>query len=477
MQLDTSTLPLTAHSADLIAVGRRPDGSFTAELGVLEAPLTAALAQAKHRGDVAELSLWPTLGLVSAAQVAIVGVGDASPDALRRAAGAIGHAARGAGADAVALALGALDDVSEVAVLEGFNAGKYRYNEHLSGPQTAEPSRLTLVSDPALELAGALPFAQAIDAGQSLARDLVNAPAAVIFPESLAAVAMGLVAEGIEVEVWDEQKIRAEGMGGITAVGQGSSRPPRFIHMTYRPAGAPRKKLGIIGKGVTFDAGGLSIKTADGMMTMRCDMAGSAAVIGVMKAIAALKPDVEVHGIIGAAENMLGGDAYKLGDVLRMHNGKTVEIHNTDAEGRLVLGDCLSYASALGLDAMVDIATLTGACVVALGDLYSALFSHDNSVADGILASAQQSGELVWRMPLEVAYKERLKTDFADLKNVGGPPGGSITAALFLSEFVGSTPWAHLDIAGPAFFAKKTRHFVSGGTGCMVPTLTRWILA
>lgn len=473
MQLDTSALPLTDHAADLLALGRRPDGSFTTSLGALEAPLSAALKQAKHSGEAGELSVWPTLGLLSAPQIAIVGIGDGGVDALRRAAGAVGHAARSAGATAVALSLGELDTTAENAVYEGYLAGCYRYNEHLSGPQTAHPARLSLVGAEAADLA----LSSAIAAGQTLARDLVNAPAAVIFPESLAAVALELVAEGLEVEVWDEQKIRAAGMGGITAVGQGSHRPPRFVHMVYRPAGAPRKKIGLIGKGVTFDSGGLSIKTADGMMTMRCDMAGSAAVIGVMKAIAALQPDVEVHGIIGAAENMLGGNAYKLGDVLRMHNGKTVEIHNTDAEGRLVLGDCLSYASGLGLDAMVDIATLTGACVVALGDLYSALFSHDNTVAAGILDSASASGELVWRMPLEPAYKERLKTDFADLKNVGGSPGGSITAALFLSEFVGSTPWAHLDIAGPAFFAKKTRHFVSGGTGCMVPTLTRWALS
>lgn len=474
MQLDHSALPLSEQAVDLIAVGRRPDGSFTTSLGALEAPLASALGLAKHTGEVAELVIWPTFGMVSAGHVVVVGLGDGSVDALRRASGAVGHAARGAHAKSVALSLGSLNEAEQNAVSEGLSAGNYRYDKNLSAPQPAATASVTLVGADA----AALSLSAAINAGQALARDLVNAPAAEIFPESLAAIALELVAEGLTVEVWDEQKIREAGMGGITAVGQGSARPPRLIHMRYTPAdGAPRKKIGLIGKGVTFDAGGLSIKSADGMMTMRCDMAGSAAVVGVMKAIAALKPDVEVHGIIGAAENMLGGDAYKLGDVLRMHNGKTVEVHNTDAEGRLVLGDCLSYASGLGLDAMVDIATLTGACVVALGDLYSALFTADNSVAEGILAKAGDSGELVWRMPLEASYKERLKSDFADMKNVGGSPGGSITAALFLSEFVGETPWAHLDIAGPAFFSKKTRHFVSGGTGCMVPTLTRWAIS
>jgi leucyl aminopeptidase len=210
---------------------------------------------------------------------------------------------------------------------------------------------------------------------------------------------------------------------------------------------------------------------------MHIDKQGACNVLGIALAVGRAKLPRNVVFVLAVAENAVDANACKPHNIMRSRKGLTVTNGNTDAEGRLVLGDCLSYASGLGLDAMVDIATLTGACVVALGDLYSALYSHQDDVAASILAAAKDGGELVWRMPLEVAYKERLKADFATMKNVGGPPGGSITAALFLSEFVGSTPWAHLDIAGPAFFSKTTRHYAPGGTGCMVPTLTRWLLA
>ena len=211
------------------------------------------------------------------------------------------------------------------------------------------------------------------------------------------------------------------------------------------------------------------------MQTMRCDMAGAGAVVGVMKAVSLLQPDVEVHGIIGCAENMCGANSYKLGDILDMYNGKQVEIHNTDAEGRLVMADCLTYGDKLGADAIIDMATLTGACVVALGDYYSGLFTNAEEVASGLSAAAVQSGEGLWRMPLPDFYKPMLKAEWGHFKNVGGRAAGSITAALFLSEFVEQTPWAHIDIAGPAFLDKTFRHLTCGGTGAMVETVYRWI--
>ena len=208
---------------------------------------------------------------------------------------------------------------------------------------------------------------------------------------------------------------------------------------------------------------------------MRCDMAGSAVVVGIMSALDKVQPNVKVEGIIGAAENMLGGYAYKLGDVLKMHNGKTVEIHNTDAEGRLVLADCLSYASKLGVEECVDFATLTGAAVVALGERYAALYSDNDAFATNFLNHADQAGEGLWRLPLEAKYKEKLKAEWADIKNVGGRDAGSITAALFLSEFVDGPTWAHFDIAGPAFVSAKTGHYRKGGTGAMVRTILSWL--
>jgi leucyl aminopeptidase len=264
-------------------------------------------------------------------------------------------------------------------------------------------------------------------------------------------------------------------MGGIDGVGKGSARPPRFVHMTYTPVGEAKGHIALVGKGVTFDSGGLSLKPSEGMMTMRCDMAGAAAVIGAMKAIAGLAPQVRVDVIFGAVENMPSGTSYKLGDILKMYNGKQVEIHNTDAEGRLVLADCLSYATELKPDALVDLATLTGAAVVALGDWYSALYTRSDALAGTLAARATDAGEGIWRMPLPDLYKDKIKAEWGDIKNVGGRAGGSITAALFLSEFTTVEKWAHIDIAGPAFLDASLMHYAAGGTGTMVRTLARWI--
>jgi leucyl aminopeptidase len=318
--------------------------------------------------------------------------------------------------------------------------------------------------------------ARATAAAQALARDLVNETAAELYPETLAAAALALATDQMTVVVWDEEKILAERMGGIIAVGQGSTRPPRFIHMHYTPSGTPSRTIALVGKGVTFDSGGLSLKTSSGMQTMRCDMGGSAIVLAAMKAISELQPDVEVHGIVGAVENMCGANSFKLGDVLRMRNGKTVEVHNTDAEGRLVLADCLSYACELKPDAIVDFATLTGACVVALGNYYTGLFTNHDDLAGELLASASAAGEGLWRMPMPELYKEMLKAEWADIKNIGGRAAGAITAGLFLSEFVeDGIPWAHCDVAGPTFLDKPMHHFVSGGTGQMVTSIARWV--
>ncbi len=470
---------LESEPCDLLALGVA-DGAVEAGLTALlgaaaAAPFVAAAAAADFKGAVGSAQTWPTLGRLASPWVTVVGLGKATGDdgvdGLRRAAGAAGQAARRMGAATVQLAFGPLDATGAAAVVEGFSAGNYRFDQYKAESDRKAPcATLGLVS---ADL-DALPRARAVAAGQSFARDLVNEPAAVIYPESLAARALALQGQGVTVTVWDEVQIRDAGMGGITAVGQGSSRPPRFIHIAYKPAGATRK-VALVGKGVTFDAGGLSIKPSSGMQTMRCDMAGSACVLGVMQAVRDLQPDVEVHGIIGAAENMLGGNAYKLGDILRMYNGKTVEIHNTDAEGRLVLADCLTYASKLGVDEVVDIATLTGAAVIALGEHYTGLFTGSDALSAALLARASEAGEGLWRMPLPDFYKDMLKADWAQLKNVGGRSAGAITAALFLSEFVDGPKWAHLDIAGPAFVEKQQRHFSAGGTGAMVPTLIGWV--
>jgi leucyl aminopeptidase len=417
------------------------------------------------------------LGGLGCKWILLVGGGDGSPNSLRRAAGEAAFFARKKGAKKMSVVFSEKingQDPEAHAVVEGLYEGNYQFDRYK--PKTKQKSALTHVHLMGLAAkAKATARAEAYACGQTLSRNLVNEPAAVIYPESLAAVCEGLSSEQLKVEIWDEKRLKKERMGGIIGVGQGSDRPPRFIHMTWTPKGKPSGHVALVGKGVTFDAGGLSLKPSSGMQTMRCDMGGSAVVAGVFAALDKIQPNVKVEGLIGAAENMLGGNAFKLGDVLKMRNGKTVEIHNTDAEGRLVLADCLSYASELGVDECIDFATLTGAAVVALGERYTALFTDDDRFANGFLKHAENAGEGLWRLPLEAKYKEMLKAEWAELKNVGGRAAGSITAALFLSEFVDGPTWAHFDIAGPTFVSSKTDHFRKGATGAMVRTVLNWL--
>lgn len=309
----------------------------------------------------------------------------------------------------------------------------------------------------------------------NFARNLVNEPAAEITPSKLAEVASGI--EGVTCRIIEKDECEKLGMGSYLAVSKGSDQPPKFIHLTYKPEGTPTKKLAIIGKGVTFDSGGLDIKPAASMVTMKDDMGGAAAILATVRAITALKPSVEVHGIIAATENMPNGSAYKPGDVLVAMNGKTIEVDNTDAEGRLTLADALCYAEKLEVDEIIDLATLTGACVVALGYHASALLGNNQDLIDRLLETSKSVGERLWQLPMFEEYFEDLKSDVADFKNSGGRFGGTSSAALFLKEFVEKTPWAHIDIAGPAFISKDIRENLKGGTGVGVRTLIKYIVS
>jgi leucyl aminopeptidase len=278
------------------------------------------------------------------------------------------------------------------------------------------------------------------------------------------------------VKVLDRAECEKLGMGAFLGVAAGSEQPPKFIHLTYAPPGRRRRRVAMIGKGITFDSGGLDLKTAESMLRMKDDMSGAAAVLAIMRALPTLKPAVEVHGLIAATENMPSGSALRPGDVLKAMNGTTIEVGNTDAEGRLTLADALCYANArIKPDEIVDLATLTGACVVALGPLCAGLLASDQPLADRLLAAAEQAGERVWQLPLIEEYRENLKSDVADLNNVGPRGGGAITAALFLKEFAGATPWAHLDIAGPAFSEKDLPLAPKGGTGVAVRMLLTYL--
>lgn len=303
-------------------------------------------------------------------------------------------------------------------------------------------------------------------------RDLANTPAQIATPTKLAEIAKGL--EGIETKVFDKDEIERMGMGAYLAVGQGSVQPPKFIHMKYTGKNV-KKKIALIGKGICFDSGGLDIKPASSMLTMKDDMSGAACILGVMRALAELKPDMEVHGIIAACENMPSGSSYKPGDILTAKNGKTIEVDNTDAEGRLTLADALCYACELSVDEVIDIATLTGACMVALGTVASGIMGNDEEMINRVIETAKDSGETFWQLPMFKEYFDSLKSDIADMKNTGSRNGGASAAGLFLQQFVKDTKWCHIDIAGTAYIEKPQKEFIAGATGAGVRTLLNYV--
>jgi leucyl aminopeptidase len=308
-----------------------------------------------------------------------------------------------------------------------------------------------------------------------LARDLVNEPAGAMTPRRLAEVATQVAGDvGLGVEVWDEVRIGAEGLGGLAGVAAGSDEPARLIRLTYEPSGTGLKvpTVALVGKGITFDSGGLSLKSAEGMMTMKTDMSGAAAVLGAMSVLRDLDIGVRVIGIMPTTENMPGGGATKPGDVLRTRNGKTIEVLNTDAEGRLVLADGLALAAESSPSAVVDLATLTGACVAALGRRIAGVMGNNEELIAQVGAAAERSGEKTWPLPLPPEYRKQVDSEIADMKNIGEPgQAGALVAGLILAEFVGDVPWAHLDIAGPARSYEEEGYLHKGGTGFGVRTL------
>ena len=284
-----------------------------------------------------------------------------------------------------------------------------------------------------------------------------------------------IVGRGLSVEVWGKKKIESMKLAGLLAVNRGSQEEPRFILMRYKPAGKPRKKIALVGKGITFDSGGLSLKPSKSMETMKLDMAGGAAIIATMSRLPQLRPDIEVTGYVPTTDNLPGANAQKPGDVIRYLNGKTIEVLNTDAEGRLILADALALAARQKPDYMINLATLTGACMVALGSGVGGLFSNNQDLAERLLRCSRDTGEKLWQLPLVKEYREMIKSSVADMKNIGGAHGGAITAALILQEFVADVPWAHLDIAGPAFAESDQTICPKGGTGFGVRTLLKFL--
>jgi leucyl aminopeptidase len=471
-----------AESANVLVVGVGPGGEVSADqvldsvLGADAATFAAAAQLTGKAGQTAQ-----TVGKLAEAPIRVIflGVADRTARALRRAGGDLGRIVR-SGEVAVTDVVAGLSAEQVAAFAEGILLGSYRYSEK-SGDGQVKPDdkrvRL-LVGVPDADATAAIDRAATVAGAVALARDLTNTPSLRKNPQWLADAAISVAKDtGLDVTVLTEQELRQAGFGGICAVGQGSARPPRLIELRYAPPDAQRHVV-LVGKGITFDSGGLSLKPNDGMKLMKTDMAGGAAVIAVMSALAKLGVTDQVTGLVAAAENLPSGSAFRPGDVITQFGGKTTEVLNTDAEGRLVLADAMAYADAHHEpDQIVDLATLTGAARVALGGSRAALYSTSDELAVGLTQAGEDSGERLWRMPLPDDYAQLLESDIADQANVspGEEGAGSITAALFLREFTGGRPWAHLDIAGAARSSGDDGEVTSGATGFGTRLLLRWL--
>ncbi len=466
----------------------RPNGAVAAIDRALSGQLLRAAKEEGFRGKPEQTFVLHSHGRLPAARVVVVGTGPAEKmdaESLRQAAGRGIRAAQRVRARSVAVAVPGNPTETLAPVAEGVALGAYRFDHYLTeGREERVPvdSVRLLLPDGAARsrsLGETLRRVLHVTEAANFARDLVNEPAGQLTPERLAEEASRAAkTHGLEVRVSGPRELKKMRMGMFSAVGQGSQNTPRLIEVIYRPrkaAEAKARPVALVGKAITFDSGGLSLKTAENMADMKTDMAGSAAVLGAVQVAAELEPPFPVHGYLGAAENMPSGTAYRPGDVLISRAGKTVEVTNTDAEGRLVLGDVLAYAVEEKPVAVIDLATLTGACVVALGNWVGGLFSNSDALANELLGAAARAGEAFWRLPLVELQRETLRSEIADMKNLGERWGGAITAAMFLREFVGDTPWAHLDIAGPSQAPRERGYHAKGATGVGVRTLAEFL--
>ena len=467
----SATLPQAAVVAVPTAAG---DGSARL-VGEAPTDVTGLLEREQATGGAGEIVSAPVTAQGVLERVLLLGTGEATPADLRKAGAAVARKAKDAASLAVDLRAAVPDEPGLRALVEGLLLGSYSFS------RKAEPKERALQS---ITLVGptdraTLQAAVSTSAATAAARDLVNTPSLEKTPDWLAGAAKDLL-QGLSVRVRDEKELRTQGFGGIIGVGQGSTRPPRLIEASYDGGG--RTHVVLVGKGITFDTGGLSLKPTASMLEMKSDMGGAAAVLAALRAVADLGLPIRVTVLAAVAENMPSGTAQRPGDVLTQYGGRTVEVLNTDAEGRLVLADALAYADLdLDADVIVDVATLTGAMPIALGKRCAGLFASDDALAAQLQEAAETSGEPVWRMPLVDDYRRTLDSPVADLRNIGQPKlklmGGSITAALFLREFTGGRPWAHLDIAGPAFTGSDEDERTKGGTGYGVRLLTAWLTA
>ena len=468
--------------------------SWEKETSFLNAPgragdtLHKALREEGFEGKPAQAAASVSTGKTLSSRVVALGLGaktSVTPEVLRRAGGRLARKAREIRLEEASLVWPrSLTPEQAKAFTEGLLLGSYQFNRYKTqlkdNPKGITRFAFQTHPEAAAGVKKAVQTAEAYCSGVVLARDLINGAPSDVTPKVLADTARKIAKGPVKARVYGKSELKRMGAGGLLGVNIGSAQEPYLIHLHYKPKGVSRKSVAIVGKGITFDSGGLSLKPAGSMETMKMDMSGAAAVLGVFSQLAVLKPPVEVHGIIATTENMPGGRAYKPGDVLKAMNGKTMEVLNTDAEGRLILADALSYAVRQKPDAMIDMATLTGACIIALGWLVTGAMTNNPKLLEDLKEASEAEGERLWELPLVDEYRNDIKSRVADIKNIGGGrDAGSIIGGLFLQEFVGETPWVHLDIAGPAYPEKDYSgipyQFSFSGAGLMVRTLLTFL--
>ncbi len=483
METRFSTVPLPRLAADLVVIPVFGDPSRSPGVQAFDRALGGRLlVEARHRrfgrGTVKEF-LYQTHGSLPARNLLLVaGERRDAPGAWYQVADAAIRHVDSVGATSVAIAFEADSAPAHVAaVAEGAALARYRFTRFRSRPERERGLTLTLAVSPVTAaLREAVAHSAVRAAAACYARDLANTPAAVLTPRALAAEARRLAKPGLRVRVHGRGAIQRLQMGALLGVARGSTEPPVFIELTYRPPVRPRRRLALVGKGVTFDSGGLSLKPADAMQVQKRDMAGGAVVLAVMKALPLLRLPVEVHGYVPATENMPGSNALKPGDVLRACNGTTIEVLNTDAEGRLVLADALAYAARRRPDAIIDFATLTGTVRTALGNRYAAIMGSDRTLVSAWVAAAADVDEKLWELPLAPEYRSDIDSRVADLKNTGEGHAGTIIGGLFLREFVGDVPWAHIDFSSTVMSEGYPCH-PKGASGFGVRTALRYLMA
>ena len=483
---DVTQLATPALIVNLFEGVKQPGGATGAVDSALDGAISQLIQEGETRGKRGEMTLLHTFGRISPSRVVVAGLGkqdsfdqdvvrqvtaEACRFLRRRGVGEAATIAHGAGI----AGMGSRE--SGQAIAEGAYLGLYLFSAYLTGNENdkRQIEELTIIErdqSKVSDLEAGVKQGTDIAEGVLLARDMVNEPANAMTPTRMAEIARHMAEEeGLECQVLERHDMEELGMGAFLGVAQGSIQPPKLITVQYRgDPDNPSNNLALVGKGITFDSGGLSLKTASGMEEMKRDMAGGASVLGAIKVLARFRPKLNITAIVGATENMPSGSAQRPGDIVKTMGGKTIEVLNTDAEGRLVLADLLCYARHLGLTRLVDIATLTGAIVVALGNRYSGVMGNDQPLVEEVLAAGRATGEPVWQLPLHDDFKSQIRSNAADIKNVGGRGAGSITAAMFLAEFAQGTPWAHLDVAGTTFTSKERGYMVKGATG--VPTRT-----